>query len=111
MHGFRLRELLGACSCTTGSYCTNNCIKEVPWRNHLQHCPSQIGRHHGPRLRGHEPIITRSGWQAVVMMSLDDFKALEETAYLLRSPRNAQRLLESIAALESGKDKVRSLAK
>ena len=60
----------------------------------------------------HEPIIiTRSGQQAVVMMSLDDFKALEETAYLLRSPRNAQRLLESIAALESGKGKVRSLAK
>jgi len=60
----------------------------------------------------HEPIIiTRSGRQAVVMMSLDDFKALEETSYLLRSPKNAQRLLESIAALESGKGKVRSLAK
>ena len=60
----------------------------------------------------HEPvIITRSGQQAVVMMSLDDFKALEETSYLLRSPRNAQRLLESIAALEAGKGKVRSLAR
>ena len=60
----------------------------------------------------HEPIIiTRNGQQAVVMMALDDFKALEETAYLLRSPKNAQRLLESIAALESGKGKVRSLAK
>ena len=60
----------------------------------------------------HEPIIiTRNGEQAVVMMSLDDFKALEETAYLLRSPKNAQRLLESIAALESGKGTVRSLAK
>ena len=59
----------------------------------------------------HEPIITRSGRQAVVMMSLDDFKALEETSYLLRSPKNAQRLLESIAALESGKGKVRNLAK
>lgn len=52
----------------------------------------------------HEPIIiTRNGQQAVVMMSLDDYKALEETAYLLRSPKNAQRLLESIAALEAGK--------
>lgn len=60
----------------------------------------------------HEPIIiTRNGQQAVVMMALDDFKALEETSYLLRSPKNAQRLLESIAALESGKGKVRSLAK
>ncbi|HEX5544643.1 MAG TPA: type II toxin-antitoxin system Phd/YefM family antitoxin [Nitrospira sp.] len=55
--------------------------------------------------------MTRSGRQAVVMMSLDDFKALEDTSYLLRSPKNAQRLLESIAALESGKGKVRNLAK
>lgn len=59
----------------------------------------------------HEPIIiTRNGQQSVVMMSLDDFKALEETSYLLRSPKNAQRLLESIAALGSGKGKVRNLA-
>ncbi len=60
----------------------------------------------------HEPIIiTRNGQQAVVMMSLDDFKSLEETSYLLRSPKNTRRLLESIAALDSGKGKVRSLAK
>ena len=59
----------------------------------------------------HEPIIiTRNGEQAVVMMSLEDFKALEETSYLLRSPKNARRLLESIASLESGKGQVRSLA-
>ena len=58
----------------------------------------------------HEPIIiTRNGEQAVVMMSLEDFKALEETSYLLRSPKNARRLLESIAALESGAGQVRSL--
>jgi antitoxin YefM len=59
----------------------------------------------------HEPIIiTRSGQRAVVMISLDDFKAMEETAYLLRGPKNAQRLLESIAALESGKGKERKLS-
>ena len=59
----------------------------------------------------HEPIIiTRNGDQAVVMMSLDDFKALEETAYLLRSPKNARRLLESIAALDSGRGALRKLA-
>ena len=59
----------------------------------------------------HEPIIiTRSGQQAVVMMALDDYKALEETAYLLRSPRNARRLLESIATLEAGQGKAKSLA-
>lgn len=60
----------------------------------------------------HEPIIiTRNGQQAVVMLSLDDFKSMEETAYLLRSPNNAQRLLESIAALQTGKGKARGLAK
>lgn len=59
----------------------------------------------------HEPIIiTRNGQQAVVMMSLDDFKSLEETSYLLRSPKNAKRLLESIAALEAGKGTSRGLA-
>ena len=60
----------------------------------------------------HEPIIiTRSGQQAVVMLSLDDFKSLEESSYLLRSPKNARRLLDSIAVLEAGKGKTRSLAK
>ena len=49
----------------------------------------------------HEPvIITRNRDQAVVMISLEDYKAMEETAYLLRSPANATRLLESIAELE-----------
>ena len=50
----------------------------------------------------HDPvIITRRNENSVVMMSLEDFQALEETAYLLRSPKNARRLLESIAQLES----------
>jgi antitoxin YefM len=48
-------------------------------------------------------VITRNRNQAVVMMSLEDYRALEETAYLLRSPANARRLLESIADLENGK--------
>jgi antitoxin YefM len=43
------------------------------------------------------------------MMSLDDYEALEETAYLLRSPKNARRLLESIAELESGRGTEREL--
>jgi len=44
------------------------------------------------------------------MMSLDDYEALEETAYLLRSPKNARRLLESIAELEAGRGKEREIA-
>ncbi len=51
----------------------------------------------------HSPIIvTRKSSRSVVMISLDDYEALEETAYLLRSPENARRLLESIAELERG---------
>lgn len=55
-------------------------------------------------------IITRNGQRAVVIMSLDDYKALEETAYLLRSPKNARRLIEAITELEEGRGKERRLA-
>lgn len=42
----------------------------------------------------HEPvIITRQQESPVVMLSLEDYQSLEETAYLLRSPKNARRLL------------------
>ena len=51
----------------------------------------------------HAPvIITRKNERSVVMISLEDYQALEETAYLLRSPKNARRLLESIAELAAG---------
>lgn len=52
----------------------------------------------------HDPlIITRNGEQSVVMLSLDDYNALEETAHLLRSPANAKRLLAAVAQLDAGK--------
>lgn len=59
----------------------------------------------------HEPlIITRNGDQAVVMLSLEDFQALEETAYLLRNPANAKRLLSATGQLDAGKGTERKLA-
>lgn len=59
----------------------------------------------------HEPlIITRNGEQSVVMLSLEDFQALEETAYLLRSPANARRLLSAMAKLAAGQGLERDLA-
>lgn len=58
----------------------------------------------------HAPvIITRKSESPVVMMSLEDYEAMEETTYLLRSPANARRLLESIAELETGGGKEREL--
>lgn len=56
-------------------------------------------------------IITRNGEQSVVMLSLEDFQALEETAYLLRNPANAKRLLSAVAQLATGKGVKRDLAK
>lgn len=50
-------------------------------------------------------VITRNRDQAVVMLSLEEYESLEETAHLLRSPENAKRLLRSIAQLERGKGK------
>ena len=59
----------------------------------------------------HSPVvITRKNSQSVVMMSLDDFEAMEETTYLLRSPKNTRRLLESIQELESGQGTQRELS-
>ena len=49
-----------------------------------------------------EVIITRNGHESAVIVSLDDYNSLRETAYLLRSPRNAQRLLDSIESLNAG---------
>ncbi len=58
----------------------------------------------------HNPIvITRKNTEAVVMISLEDYEALNETAYLLQSPKNAKRLIESIKELEKGKGKERDL--
>ncbi len=54
-------------------------------------------------------IITRNKEQSVVMLSLEDFNALEETAYLLRTPANAQRLLTATAQLNASKGVEREL--
>jgi antitoxin YefM len=48
-------------------------------------------------------VITRNRDQAVVMMSLSEYESLQETAYLLRSPANAKRLLDSLDAAKRGK--------
>ena len=54
-------------------------------------------------------IITRKREDAVVMMSLVDYESLNETAYLLRSPRNARRLLDSTRQLDAGRGKEHAL--
>ena len=48
-------------------------------------------------------LITRQKGKPAVIMSLEDFKSYEETAYLMSSPKNAERLNKSIAEIEAGK--------
>lgn len=54
-------------------------------------------------------VITRENGKPVVLMSLDDFNSYEETAYLMSSAKNAQRLNEAIEQLKAGKGVEREL--
>lgn len=50
----------------------------------------------------HEPyIVTREKSDSVVLLSLEDYQALEETCYLLKSQKNAARLSASINEIEA----------
>ena len=58
----------------------------------------------------HDPVIvTRKNNKSVILISLEDYESLTETAYLLQNPKNAKRLLSSIEELEAGKGKRREL--
>lgn len=49
-----------------------------------------------------EVVVTRAGHPSVVIVSLEDFESMRETAYLMRSPANARRLLDAMERLEEG---------
>ncbi|MCK7492078.1 MAG: type II toxin-antitoxin system prevent-host-death family antitoxin [Comamonadaceae bacterium] len=73
-------------------------------RQHLAEIMDQVNDDHAPVL------ITRQNGRAAVMMSLDDYNALEETAYLLRSPRNATRLMAAVEELRNQGGHIHELA-
>lgn len=50
-------------------------------------------------------LVTRQTGKPVVVMSLEEFNALEETAHLLRGAANAQRLIEAVVQLRRGEGK------
>jgi antitoxin YefM len=56
-----------------------------------------------------EVVITRAGREPVVIVSLSEYQSLKETAYLLRSPENARRILAGIEQVESGRGVRREL--
>lgn len=54
-------------------------------------------------------VVTRQKAEAVVMVSLSDWNAMEETLHLLSTPANASRLRASVGQLEAGKGEERKL--
>ena len=66
-------------------------------RSHLAGTLDKVNDDHVPML------ITRRNGKPAVLISLEDFKSYEETAYLMASPKNAERLNEAIAEVEAGK--------
>ncbi|GHE19736.1 type II toxin-antitoxin system Phd/YefM family antitoxin [Halomonas urumqiensis] len=66
------------------------------FRSHLAKVLDRVSDDHVPVL------ITRQNGKPAIVMSVEDFKSYEETAYLMASPRNAQRLNEAIAEVERG---------
>ena len=73
-----------------------NVISYSAFRAELATTLDQVVANHSP------VMITRQNGKHAVVMSLEDFAAYEETAYLLRSPKNRNRLLESLRQLNSG---------
>jgi antitoxin YefM len=58
----------------------------------------------------HEPVIvTRTRGKPVVLISLEDWASMDETTYLLSSPKNAERLLEAVRGLKAGEGEARDL--
>ena len=72
-------------------------------RNNLAKTMDKVNEDHAP------VIITRQNGSSAVLMSLDDFNAYEETAYLLHSPANAARLIKAMQDVEQGRTHEKSL--
>ncbi len=71
-------------------------ISYSDFRSHLASTLDKVNDDHVP------VMITRRNGKPAVVISLDDFKSYEETAYLMASPKNAERLSQAIAEVESG---------
>jgi antitoxin YefM len=72
-------------------------------RQHLAEVMRSVNEDHVP------VVVTSQRGKPVVILSLDDFHSFEETAYLLRNPQGAKRLLESVEELRTGGGQIREL--
>lgn len=50
-----------------------------------------------------EVIVTRSKGRKSILLALDEFLSLQETAYLLSSPKNRKHLEQSLKEMNNGK--------
>jgi len=78
-------------------------ISYSAFRTHLASTMDKVNDNHKPVL------VTRQKGKPAVVMSLEDFHAYEETAYLMASPKNAERLNQAISEVEAGKFKQHGL--
>ncbi|HIJ89301.1 MAG: type II toxin-antitoxin system prevent-host-death family antitoxin [Desulfobulbaceae bacterium] len=78
-------------------------ISYSAFRSHLASILDKVNEDHRPVL------VTRQNGKPAVVISLEDYHAYEETAYLMASPKNADRLNQAIAEVESGKTFQREL--
>ncbi len=74
-----------------------NTISYSAFRGHLASMLDKVNDDHKPLL------ITRQNGKPAVLISLEDFQAYEETAYLMASPKNAERLSQAINEVENDK--------
>ncbi len=72
-------------------------------RQHLADVMRQVNDDRAP------VIVTSQRGRPVVIMSLDDYNAMAETAYLTQSPANASRLLAAVANVRRGNTEERTL--
>ena len=72
-------------------------------RQNFAQVMTQVNEDHTP------VVVTSQRGNPVVIMSLDDYHALEETAYLLRNSKGAQRLMDSVQELKNGGGELREL--
>jgi antitoxin YefM len=80
-----------------------NALTYTHTRQHLAEVMRQVNENH------EAVVVTSQRGAPVVIMSLEDYQSLEETAYLLRSPVGAKRLLESVEELRNGGGSVQEL--
>ena len=80
-----------------------NTMSYSAFRTHLAGTLDKVNDDHKPVL------ITRQNGKPAVVMGLEDFHAYEETAYLMASPKNAERLNQAIAEVNAGKTVQRNL--